>query len=107
MEKYSDVDNLILAGALEPAGIDPETGEMLYNFTKKLEEVNPILHREVNNMFTDHIMKLWELDIVTMNLMDENPLVNLTEKAFDNSLIERLDEDLSYTLKELIRNLLR
>jgi len=107
MEKYSDIDSLILAGALEPVGIDSETGEMLYNFTKKLKEINPILHREVSNMFSNHIMKLWELDMITMNLMDENPLVNLTEKAFDNFLIEGLDEDLGHTLKEIKRNLLR
>jgi len=107
MEKYSNIDNLILAGALEPAGIDSETGEMLYNFTTKLKEINPVLHKEVNNMFNNHMMKLWELGMITMNLIDENPLVNLTEKAFDNFLIESLDEDLGHTLKEIKRNLLR
>lgn len=107
MEKYDSVDSLILAGALEPAGIDQETGEILYSFTKKLEEVNPVLHREVNNMFTDHVMKLWEMDIVDINLMDENPLVKLTDKAFDPELIKSLSDEVAYTLKEIKRNLSR
>ena len=43
-----EIDDLILSGALEPAGIDPESGEMLYNFTDKLKDVSPLLHQEVN-----------------------------------------------------------
>lgn len=107
MEKYDSVDSLILAGAIEPAGIDQETGEILYSFTKKLEKVNPALHREVNNMFNDHVMKLWEMDILDINLMDENPLVRLTNKAFDSKLIKSLNDDVAYTLKEIKRNLSR
>jgi hypothetical protein len=54
-----EIDDLILSGALEPAGIDPESGEMLYNFTDKLKDVSPVLHREVNNAFNAHVMKGW------------------------------------------------
>jgi hypothetical protein len=102
-----EIEDLILSGALEPAGIDSETGEMLYTFTDKLKEVSPILYREVNNMFTSHVMKFWELGIVNMDIMSENPIVTLTEKSFDESIINTLNEDEAYTLNEIKRNLLR
>ena len=107
MQENNEIDELILSGALEPAGIDPDTGEMLYNFTNKLKDIHPLLHKEVNNLFSSHVMKLWELGMVTMNVMDENPIVNLTEKAFDKNLIASLDEDIAYTLKEIKRSLVR
>lgn len=106
MQESNEFDQLILSGALEPAGIDPISGEMLYNFTSKLKDVNPILHREVNNMFSEHIMKLWEMDIVDMNITEPNPIVKLTPKAFDDNIISLLDEEIYFTLKEIKRNLL-
>lgn len=107
MQENDEVDALILAGALEPAGIDSETGEILYNFTDKLKDVNPLLHREVNNTLNSHIMKLWELDMVSMDILSDNPILNLTTKAFDPKLIESLEEEVSYTLKEIKRTLAR
>ena len=102
-----DIDDLILSGAIEPAGIDSETGEMLYTFTNRLVEVSPELAREVANMFDSHIMKLWELGMVSMNVMDKNPNIKLTEKAFDKNLIKCLDDEVSHTLKEIKRHLIR
>jgi len=105
MQKSNEFDQLILSGAIEPAGVDPDTGEMLYNFTKKLKKVSPVLHREVNNMFSTHIMALWEKNMVEMDITEENPMVKLTEKAFNNEEIKLLDPDIAYTLKEIKRNL--
>jgi hypothetical protein len=102
-----NIDDLILSGALEPAGIDSETGEMLYTFTDKLQDVSPMLHREVNNTFSSHMMRLWELGIVSMDVTEENPVVTLTKNAFNKKLINSLDEDIANTLKEIKRNLLR
>ncbi|NDB82078.1 MAG: hypothetical protein EB127_04955 [Alphaproteobacteria bacterium] len=102
-----EIDDLILSGALEPAGIDPETGELLYNFTDKLSLVSPVLAREVANMFDSHVMKLWELGMVSMDVMDENPIVKLTPKAFDTGSIKSLDEEIAYTLKEIKRHISR
>jgi lysophospholipid acyltransferase (LPLAT)-like uncharacterized protein len=102
-----DIDGLILSGALEPVGIDPESGEMLYNFTSKLKEINPILHREVNNKFSEDIMALWELDMISMDITEKNPIVTLTSKAFDDELINKLDEETSFTLKEIKRSFSR
>lgn len=102
-----DIDYLILKGAIEPVGIDPESGEMLYNFTDKLKDVSPVLHREVNNTFNSHVMKLWELGMVSMNVTDKNPIVQLTEQSFDADLMSQLNDEELYTLKEIKRNLLR
>ena len=100
-----EIEDLILSGAVEPAGLDPDTGEMLYTFTNKLQDVSPRLHREVTNMFDSHMMKLWELGILEMNVMDKNPIVTLTSKAFDSNLIQSLDEEIAYTLAEVKRKL--
>jgi hypothetical protein len=102
-----EIDDLILSGALEPSGVDPETGEMLYTFTSKLEHISPMLYKEVNNMFSSHIMRLWELDMVSMDITEKNPIVTLTKNAFDKKLIKSLDKDVANTLKEVKRNLTR
>lgn len=102
-----EIDDLISSGALEVVGVDSVTGEMLYNFTDKLKDICPELHIEVNNMFSSHMMKLWELDMISMDVMNENPLVTLTNKAFDLELIKSLDEDLLHTLNEVKRTLSR
>jgi len=103
----SDFDQLILSGAIEPAGIDENTGEMLYNFTTKLKDVSPTLYREVNNMFNSHIMKFWELGMVSMDVTSYNPVVKLTPKAFNLDLMELLDKEEFNTLEEIKRNLIR
>lgn len=102
-----EIEDLILSGAVEVAGVDPETGEMLYSFTDKLKEVSPILHSEVNRMFNSHIMKLWELDMIDMDITSDNPIVRLTKKAFHPSFLSKLNEEELYTLKEIKRNLIR
>lgn len=102
-----EIEDLILSGAVEVAGIDPETGEMLYNFTDKLKDVSPILHREVNNMFSAHMSRLWELDMIDMDITADNPIVRLTKKAFSPEHLSKLDEDERHTLREIRRNLIR
>jgi len=106
MEESKRIDELILLGALEPEVIDSETGEVLYKFTDKLKSVDPQLHGLVNNMFNSHIMRLWELGMVSMNITDPNPIVTLTEKAFIPDFMSLLNDDELYTLKEIKRNLL-
>jgi hypothetical protein len=105
MTQDNEIDRLILSGAIEAAGVDPDTGELLYVFTDKLKDINPLLHAEVNNLFSSHIMKLWELGIVNMDVTSRNPLVTLSPKAFDEKVIESLDKETYTTLKEIKRNL--
>lgn len=98
-----EFDELILSGAIEPVGIDPETGEMLYNFTSKIEKINPALHREAMNMVNENIMKLWEMGFVDINITDDNPIVRLNLKSFDEQAVTALEPGDRYALKEVIR----
>lgn len=102
-----EIENLILSGALEPAGIDAETGEMLYVFSKDLKNINPDLYKAVSDSIYWSSVKLWELGFVNMDMTEENPLVSLTPNAFDEDKINTLlDDDLKFALKEMKRNLL-
>lgn len=104
MEKSDEEFNkLLLEGAVEVAGIDSESGEILYSFTEKLSNVNPLLHTEIMNYFSFHMMKLWELGFVDMDVTEKNPLVRLTEKSFNNDDINNLDSDHIHTLNEIKR----
>jgi hypothetical protein len=96
-------DELILNGALEPAGMDIETGEMLYNFTDKLKSVDPALHNEFSKYFSSEVTGLWENGFLDMDITQENPIVSITPKALDPEQVAKLDKDRRYTLKEIIR----
>lgn len=99
----NSIEQLILSGALEPAGIDLDTGEPLYNFTEKLQDVYPELHAEAYTYFTREAMNLWELGFIEMDITSENPMVSLTSKAFDASEMLKLEKNQQFTLKEMIR----
>ena len=101
-----EIDDLIANGALEVVGVD-ESGELLYNFTDKLEDLYPELQSAVNNLFSMQMMQLWELGLVSMDVTEQNPIVTLTDKSFDKELISSLDEDLLHTLNEAKRTLSR
>lgn len=108
MDKDSEIfQDLILSGALEVAGIDMETGEPLYNFTDKLKDVSPQLHNEYSMYFTRETMALWEHGFLDINLTELNPTVRLTEKAFKPEEIAKMDKERQYTLKEIIRIILK
>lgn len=107
MQEPSDFDKLVLSGVVEPAALDPETGEMLYTFSKDLENINPELHKIVLDNFLSSAMKLWELGFINMNVTEKNPMVSLTKSAFDEEKINQLDEDMQFSLKEIKRNLIQ
>lgn len=97
------IEDLILKGALEVSGIDLDTGEPIYNFTKKLKEVNPELHKESFTYFYTEVLKLWENGFVNMNILEDNPIVSVTEKAFDKNETKKLTKDEKFSLNEIIR----
>lgn len=94
--------NLIDKGAVAFEGLD-ETGEPLYRFTEKLQEVAPDLYNMHISMLNVEIMALWEKGFVDMDLFEENPTVKLTDKAFDKTLVDELNDHLQKFLKELKR----
>ncbi len=97
------IEQLILAGALEVAGIDIDTGEPVYNFTEKLIDVSPELHNEVSTYFSRETLDLWQEGFLDMDVTEKNPIVRLTEKALNEIEVANLDKDKQYTLKEIIR----
>jgi hypothetical protein len=105
MEEDKIIEDLILKGALEVSGIDIETGEPLYNFTHKLKDVNPELDQEIQTFFSQEMMFLWENGFVEMDITEKNPIVKLTDKAFNAQEVLKLDKNKQYTLKDIIRQL--
>jgi hypothetical protein len=100
------IEQLILSGALEVAGIDIDTGEPVYNFTEKLVDVSPELHTEVSAYFSSETMFLWQEGFLDMDVTEKNPVVRLTQKALDEIAVASLNKDKQYTLKEIIRIIL-
>lgn len=101
------IEDLILNGGLEIAGVDIDSGEMLYNFTPKLENLNPELYKEMSNYFHQELMSLWQLGFINISLEEESPKVSLTDKILDKIEVEKLDKNKRYSLRELIRILTR
>lgn len=97
------IEDLILSGALEVAGMDMDTGDMLYNFTDKLKEINPDLYEDMSNYISTETMALWVEGFLDINITEKNPIVRLTDKAFDDSEVSKLSKEKQYTLKEIIR----
>ena len=106
MDEESIFEDLILSGALEVAGVDIDTGEMLYNFTDKLKDINPKLHNEFSTYFSTEISGLWENGFIEMDITEKNPMVSLTKKALNEKEVNKLDKQKQYTLKEIIRIML-
>ena len=97
------IDKLMLAGALEVAGVDSNTGEFLYVFTPKLKEVMPELYNQHLNHVNSEIMRLWEKGFVNVDLMSENPIVTLTEKSFDENALSLLSKEDRWGVEEIKR----
>lgn len=100
------IDELILSGAMEIAGIDSNTGEFLYQFTPKLKEVNPELYREHINTVNAELMTLWEKGFINIDFIEDSPLVTLTEKSFDKNALSTLTKDQMWGLEEIKRLML-
>lgn len=89
-------EEMILEGVIEFAGLDPDTGEMLYNFNKDLEDINPEIFEKMTRSMEEDIYKLWEKGFLSMNIEDVNPLVQITGKSLDK---EAIDKELTYQEK--------
>lgn len=96
-------DFLILQGAVEPAGVDSDTGEMLYSFTKKLKEIDPKFFNKVMEAFHRNVMVLWEKGFLNIDMLDDEPLATLTQKALDKQKVSELSDELQEALKEVKR----
>jgi hypothetical protein len=84
------VDRMILAGVVEVSGVHKYTGELLYSFTSNLEAIEPELANHVNNVFHSTVMSLWQKGFVDGNMEDEDPMITVTQKGFEDKEIESL-----------------
>jgi hypothetical protein len=97
------IEELILAGAMEVSGIDQETGQFLYNFTPKLEEMYPGLFKLVIDNVYGHILSLWEKGFLNINMDSDDPMISLTEKGVDASELLKLEDHEFLIMENLIR----
>ena len=97
------IDDLILKGALEFVGVDPETGEPLYRPTEILGAIDPDLNKEMSLYFSETTMRLWEKGFINMDVTINNPSVTLAEKSFDIELIKSLPKEEKIIIQEIIR----
>lgn len=105
MSKEDDatIDNLILKGGLEAAGVDQETGELLYSFTPKIQSLMPDLYKEHINEVNAGVMDLWENGFVNIDLFSKDPIITLTDKALNEESLNSLSKSQKWNLLELIR----
>jgi hypothetical protein len=101
-----EIERLILLGALEPSGLDAETGEFLYNFTDKLAEINPELYKDISSYFYTETMYLWSHGFIDMDITSSNPLVKLGHKASDLDAINLLEKNQKRVFEEIHRIIL-
>lgn len=103
-ERVSEIiDHLILEGGLEVAGVDPESGEMLYAFTPKVKEIMPELYHDHLNFVNDELMVLWEKGYVDIDFLMDDPLISLTTKSYDPDELQKLSKQEKWSLQELKR----
>ena len=101
------IDDLILSGALEIAGVDSNNGEFLYSITPKMKDVMPDLYKDHMDQVTVGIMRLWENGFVDITLEDIDPVVTLSNKAYDEKELSRLSREDRWALDEIKRLTIR
>lgn len=97
------LDKLILSGALSISGVDPDTGEFLYQFTDKLKEVSPILYNEHISYINFQIMKFWKDGFLEINFTEDSPIIFLSEKCFDEQAVSSLSKEDKWNIEEIKR----
>jgi hypothetical protein len=101
------IEDLILGGALEVAGIDSQTGEFLYNITPKLRDVMPDLYQDHIKTVNKNMLILWEKGYLNIDFMDDDPLVTIADKGLDLKEIKKLSQEEVFALEEIKRLLIR
>jgi hypothetical protein len=102
-EEDNIIDNLVLSGGLEVSGVDADSGELLYSFTPKLKDINPELFKEHLNHVNQEIMRLWEKGYVNVDFMEDDPVVTLSNKSFNDAEISKLTKAEQWSLLEIKR----
>lgn len=105
MNPDDKIEQLILAGAVEVAGIDLDSGEFLYSFTEKIKEVDPEIARKSEEAFHSQVYLLWEMGFLNIDMTEDNPVVSLMPKALDENEVSLLNTELRLILNSIIEAL--
>jgi len=97
------INNLILQGALEVAGVDSESGEFLYSVTPKMQEVMPDMYEDHITQVNRDILNLWEKGYVNVDFLSTNPMVTISAKGLDKSEVSKLTKPEIWALEEVKR----
>ena len=90
-EEITKIDELILSGAMEVDSLN-SSGDFLYRFTDKLKDLEPDIYKNIIQKMYQEVLYLWEIGFISMNISDDNPVINLTEKAYDQKSIDALPD---------------
>lgn len=93
-------DKLILEGGMEFAGVDSD-GEILYSFTQKLAEINPDLHNSFMSRLREDLSILWVNGFVEFDVTSSDPLIVLTDLAFNKEKLAGLSSNLIQIINNL------
>lgn len=97
------IDAMILNGMLEFEGIDMESGQIIFHMTEKMREKAPALYQDIGEAIHQNILSLWEKGLLSMNIMDESPMVAPTEAALDRANWADLDESQRHIMNTIMR----
>jgi hypothetical protein len=103
-EDISKLDELILSGGVEVSGLT-DSGQFLYKFTDKLKDIDADLYNAIRQKMYEEIMFLWQKGFISMDITVNNPIVKLTDKAFDKDEVENLPEDVRANLLAFIKSM--
>ena len=105
-EEEKIINELILDGGLEVAAMDEDTGELLYSFTPKIKELMPDLYEEHIENVNSEVMNLWEKGFINLDLFEKDPVITLSEKAFNKQELDKLSPKDQWSLHEIKRILI-
>jgi F0F1-type ATP synthase epsilon subunit len=98
------IEELILSGVVEVSSVDPDTGEFLYSFTDKLHEVMPEFFNRKLDFVKQEVDFFLETGFLEVdNPKSRNPIIFLTDKAFDEEEVSTLSRNKQKSLKEIKR----
>jgi F0F1-type ATP synthase epsilon subunit len=98
------IEELILSGVVEFSGVDSETGEFLYSFTNKLHEIMPDYFNDRLDFVKSEMAFFLETGFIEVDDPEaKNPIIFLTDKAFDEDEISELSPSKQKSLKEIKR----
>jgi hypothetical protein len=86
----TQLEQMILDGSAEVAGLDPETGEFLYSFTPKVAELHPELYTEMTDFYYSGVVSLWQKGFLDVNMDSADPYVKLNDNSLDPDKIKTL-----------------